>query len=274
MTEVYTYITKCIITSANPFFFPLDELTLLPQDKPLIIYQSLTAHLTTPMPSLSNLKQQITNVEFGRIGSPSNNNSTNKRTGTKFGEDSIRFYLHKRIKRVNEQDGKLYVKVSLYHDDAAKRERKNSDSKDGKQRRATPNNSVGVSSSSLNSSNSNNSKLNNGTENGNKHSLHSGSYTSLSAGSFSMRRKKSTSSPSNSALKITTTSKAATAPGNPTQSQIDKLIAVSSMATVADLIDIALEKFHLLQQPGQEPTPRYRMLIVVNSQGPGKQKQT
>jgi hypothetical protein len=46
------------------------------------------------------------------------------------------------------------------------------------------------------------------------------------------------------------------------------------MATVADLIDIALEKFHLLQQPGQEPTPRYRMLIVVNSQGPGKQKRT
>ncbi|KAI8093858.1 uncharacterized protein BX664DRAFT_259630 [Halteromyces radiatus] len=159
-----------------------DELTLLPQDKPLMIYQSLNAHLTTPMPSLSNIQQQITNMEFGRIGSPTNN--SNKRTGTKYGEDAIRFYLHKRIKRVN--DGQLYVKVSLYHDDT-KRERRNSDSKDGKRR-------------------------------------------------------------------------------------IDKLIAVSAVATVADLIDIALEKFHLLQQPGQEPTPRYRMTIVVNSQGPGKTK--
>ncbi|KAI8343251.1 hypothetical protein BC941DRAFT_89973 [Chlamydoabsidia padenii] len=226
-----------------------DELTLLPQDKPLIIYQSLTAHLTTPMPSLSSLKQQITNVEFGRIGSPANNSSSNKRTGTKFGEDSIRFYLHKRIKRVNEQDGKLYVKVSLYHEnDVTKRDRKNSDN--GKQR-SVSSNSVGISSSN--------------NHNDSKHSIHGGSYTSLSTGSFSMRRKKSTSATVNSLASTTTATSG-------TQSQIDKLIAVSSMATVADLIDIALEKFHLLQQPGQEPIPRYRMLIAINSQGPETSK--
>ncbi|ORZ24455.1 hypothetical protein BCR42DRAFT_90949 [Absidia repens] len=238
-----------------------DELTLLPQDKPLMIYQSLTAHLTTPMPSLSNLKQQITNVEFGRIGSPTNNK---KRTGTKFGEDSIRFYLHKRIKRVNEQDGQLYVKVSLYHDDA-KQERKNSDTKDGK-RRNSPNNSVGVSSSSLNN---NHNKANNNSGNS------GGSYSSLSPGSFSMRRKKSSSSSAPSATSPKTaksnTSTTSSSSAN-TQSQIDKLIAVSPVATVADLIDIALEKFHLVQQPrlDTQTSPRYRMLIVVNSQGPEK----
>lgn len=39
------------------------------------------------------------------------------------GEDSIiRFYLHKRIRRVNEREGQVYVKVSLYTNNATNKQ--------------------------------------------------------------------------------------------------------------------------------------------------------
>ncbi|KAI8384837.1 uncharacterized protein BYT42DRAFT_563806 [Radiomyces spectabilis] len=89
-----------------------DEITLAPQDKPLAIFQSLTAHLTTPMPSLTHIKQlsqEFSTVEVTRVGVT----KARQRAKSRFGEDSvIRFYLHKRIKRVNERDGQLYVKIS------------------------------------------------------------------------------------------------------------------------------------------------------------------
>ncbi|CAO3617186.1 unnamed protein product [Cunninghamella blakesleeana] len=212
-----------------------DERVLLPQDKPLMIYRSLTAHLTTPMPSLANIKQQIKNVEFGRIGSPTN--ISNKRSNAKYGEDSIRFYLHKRIRRVNEQNGQVYVKISLYQDDNDINKKRNNNksihSKEGIKRYSS-------STSSLSSKNKGD---------GNNH---------LSS-SFSMRRKKSTLSASSSTSSLATT-----------QSQIDKLIAVPAIATVSELIDIALEKFHLAQSGVEAQQSRYRMTIVINNQGTEK----
>ncbi|KAL0083288.1 hypothetical protein F4703DRAFT_1953340, partial [Phycomyces blakesleeanus] len=75
-----------------------DEITLAPLDKPLAIFKSLTTHLTTPMPSLTHIKQLSQHLAKAR-----------------FGEDSvIRFYLHKRIRRINERDGLVYVKLSYY----------------------------------------------------------------------------------------------------------------------------------------------------------------
>ncbi|KAI8988630.1 hypothetical protein BDF20DRAFT_813497 [Mycotypha africana] len=62
-----------------------DEITLMPQDKPLSIFESLSDHLTEPMPSLKILKPR-------------------KRAQARFGDDSlIRFSLHKRIKRVIDE---------------------------------------------------------------------------------------------------------------------------------------------------------------------------
>lgn len=94
-----------------------DEITLTPQDKPLSIFQSLTAHLTTPLPSLTHvnqLREKSSTVEVTRLGV---SRAQNKVKGN-FGEDSvIRFYLHKRIKRIHEHDGQIYIKVSIYADE-------------------------------------------------------------------------------------------------------------------------------------------------------------
>lgn len=95
----------------------IDEVTLTPQDKPLSIFQSMTAHLTTPLPSLTYVKQlreKSSTVEVTRLGV---SRAQNKVKGN-FGEDSvIRFYLHKRIKRVHEREGQVYIKISVYADD-------------------------------------------------------------------------------------------------------------------------------------------------------------
>ncbi|KAI8330377.1 hypothetical protein BC941DRAFT_475709 [Chlamydoabsidia padenii] len=149
-----------------------DEWILLPQDKPLLMYRSLTTHLTTPMP-------------FNRSRMEYNPADTEK-------NNSVRFYLHKRIKRTDERDGNLYVKVSLYHQD--------------------------TDTTFLKHANS--------------------------ATRFSVLRKKSM------------------LPNTISHSQIDKLIAVPSLATVADLTDIALDKFHLLHQPGHG----YCLTLNVNHQ--------
>ncbi|OAD74916.1 hypothetical protein PHYBLDRAFT_167252 [Phycomyces blakesleeanus NRRL 1555(-)] len=91
-----------------------DEITLAPLDKPLAIFKSLTTHLTTPMPSLTHIKQlsqHLSTVEVTRVGV----SKARQRAKARFGEDSvIRFYLHKRIRRINERDGLVYVKLSYY----------------------------------------------------------------------------------------------------------------------------------------------------------------
>lgn len=71
------------------------------------MFHSLNTHLTTPMPSLTHIRQK---VQLTRIG-------VHQCPLTSFGENSvIRFLLNKRIKRINEQDGKLRVKIAYYSD--------------------------------------------------------------------------------------------------------------------------------------------------------------
>ncbi|KAI9497295.1 hypothetical protein BDB00DRAFT_23254 [Zychaea mexicana] len=90
-----------------------DEITLAPQDKPLAIFQTLTAHLTTPMPSLTHVKQ----LSQSTPALDANRTKVAAARKGRFSEDSmIRFYLHKRIRRVNEREGQVYIKVSLYTD--------------------------------------------------------------------------------------------------------------------------------------------------------------
>ncbi|ORZ24710.1 hypothetical protein BCR42DRAFT_403498 [Absidia repens] len=89
-----------------------DEITLSPHDKPLAMFYSLNTLLTTPMPSLTHIRSK---VKLTRIGvthaAPSNGNATS------FGENSvIRFLLNKRIKRINELDGQLRIKIAYYTD--------------------------------------------------------------------------------------------------------------------------------------------------------------
>ncbi|KAI8580597.1 hypothetical protein K450DRAFT_236382 [Umbelopsis ramanniana AG] len=156
-----------------------DELTLTSQDKPLSIFQSLTAHLTTPLPSLTHVKQlreKASTVEVTRLGV---SRAQNKVKGN-FGEDSvIRFYLHKRIKRVHEREGQVYIKISVYADD---------------ENNSTPQNKKSSNRSSI------------------------------------MKSKKKTSDHSSGKYR----------------ERIDKLIAIGSNATVAEVTLIALEKFHIL----------------------------
>ncbi|CAO3645702.1 unnamed protein product [Cunninghamella blakesleeana] len=102
-----------------------DDCILLPQDKPLSIFKTLTASLTTPMPSSQNVlikkqqeekqKQQSSKTPTRRKRSSSFGNYDQ----TNYEEDYvIRFYLHRRIKRAHEQQGGLvYIRVSLYPDD-------------------------------------------------------------------------------------------------------------------------------------------------------------
>ncbi|KAG2187457.1 hypothetical protein INT44_005145 [Umbelopsis vinacea] len=156
-----------------------DELTLTSEDKPLSIFQSLTAHLTTPLPSLTHVKQlreKASTVEVTRLGV---SRAQNKVKGN-FGEDSvIRFYLHKRIKRVHEREGQVYIKISVYADDETN---------------STPQNKKASNRSSI------------------------------------LKSKKKTSDQSSGKYR----------------ERIDKLIAIGSNATVAEVTLIALEKFHIL----------------------------
>lgn len=71
-----------------------EEITIGPEDKPYKIYETLNAHLTTPMPRLSD-QLKLSN--------------TMKK---KKQRHEIQFLLHKRIKRTNE-GGLVHIKLSL-----------------------------------------------------------------------------------------------------------------------------------------------------------------
>jgi hypothetical protein len=92
----------------------LDESTLDPEDKPLSIYQTLTAHLTTPMPSVEHIKRlSNTQIHVTRLGVMEKEKCPNG--NGHFGEDSvIRFYLHRRTKRNSERVEQMYIKISLF----------------------------------------------------------------------------------------------------------------------------------------------------------------
>ncbi|ORZ24100.1 hypothetical protein BCR42DRAFT_468381 [Absidia repens] len=95
-----------------------DEYILAPQDKPCSIFKTLTASLTTPMPTVSQnvcRKPQEGNGGMQRKRS----NSFGNQEQTSFEEDSvIRFYVHRRIKQTHhERQGVIYIKVSLYPDE-------------------------------------------------------------------------------------------------------------------------------------------------------------
>ncbi|KAI9255765.1 hypothetical protein BDA99DRAFT_517551 [Phascolomyces articulosus] len=126
-----------------------DDYVLAPQDKPLSIFKTLTAPLTTPMPSVSHIRrtspqqqQQEQEQQTGIGGNSSiatsaaadTSSTSGKNEGrssrrprsssfsnyeqTSYDEDSvIRFYLHRRIKRAHEREGIFYIKVSLYPDE-------------------------------------------------------------------------------------------------------------------------------------------------------------
>jgi hypothetical protein len=84
-----------------------DEITLDPQDKPYAIHESLTAHLTTPMPSLTQFRQLT-------MSDMSSKKKKKKRSSTHLSLDqSLQFLMHKRIKRVNDKNGQVHIKVSL-----------------------------------------------------------------------------------------------------------------------------------------------------------------
>ncbi|KAF9175414.1 hypothetical protein BGX21_004587 [Mortierella sp. AD011] len=90
-----------------------DETVLQPTDKPMAIYQSLTAHLTTPLPanhrlSISSVSSMMSVNSIGSQNSSNNNLPTSsgqqglRRTGSGKAEPqqrSIRFLLNKRIRR-------------------------------------------------------------------------------------------------------------------------------------------------------------------------------
>ncbi|KAG2173794.1 hypothetical protein INT43_005214 [Umbelopsis isabellina] len=94
------------------------ESTLDPEDKPLSIFQTLTNHLTTPMPSLEHIKR-LSNTQQAyvmRLGVMEKDKSYQP-IASHFGEDSvIRFYLHKRMKRASDRIEQVYIKISLFLD--------------------------------------------------------------------------------------------------------------------------------------------------------------
>ncbi|KAI9027245.1 hypothetical protein CLU79DRAFT_833169 [Phycomyces nitens] len=101
-----------------------DDYVLAGQDKPLSIFRTLTAPLTTPMPSLSHIRR-ISQQESSQEGRVIQARSRRPRSSsfssyeqTSYDEDSVlRFYLHRRIKRAHEKEGLIYIKVSLYPDE-------------------------------------------------------------------------------------------------------------------------------------------------------------
>ncbi|KAI9321230.1 hypothetical protein BX666DRAFT_1834955, partial [Dichotomocladium elegans] len=158
-----------------------DEITLDGEDKPLEIFRSLTAQLTTPMPSLTHIKQLSQHMTDPGINI--NNYVQQRPAKARYGEDAIiRFYLHKRIRRVNESAGQVYVKVS-----------------------------------------------------------------ELARTTFSTKRLRRKKQPPESS-----------GTGPQQQERIDKLIAIPANVTIADLTEIALDKFHII--PNSE-TDHYRMGI-------------
>ncbi|KAF9118145.1 hypothetical protein BGW39_001435, partial [Mortierella sp. 14UC] len=104
------------VASSSDFFLTVrgvdgDETVLLPSDKPMAIYQSLTAHLTTPLPanhrlSISSVSSMmsVNSVSSFNSNPPSTPTSPNsvRRIGSGKSDPhqrSIRFLLNKKIKR-------------------------------------------------------------------------------------------------------------------------------------------------------------------------------
>lgn len=180
----------------------LDEITLAPQDKPLTIFQSLNDHLTTPMPSLTHVKQfsqQLSKTDISKAGAL----KARQRHKARLGEDSaIRFYLHKRIRRVNERAGLVYIKISLETSDVADNQKSSANQR-----------SSGFSTRTL-------------------------------------RRKKAP-------------------PVDTPNASIQKLIAVSANICIAELLDTALEKFHI--EPSEND--HYRLSVVPANRKTGRLQQ-
>ncbi|KAG0232242.1 hypothetical protein BGW42_008296 [Actinomortierella wolfii] len=86
-----------------------DETVLQPNDKPLAIYQSLTSHLTTPLPkdhrlSISSVSSMMSvNSTSSYMSNPPSSPNTVRRIGSSKASDpaqrSIRFFLNKKIRR-------------------------------------------------------------------------------------------------------------------------------------------------------------------------------
>lgn len=87
-----------------------DEITLDAQDKPFAIYESLTAHLTTPMPSLTQFRQLANATNNVHHKKKKKRASIASHTG---GDSTLQFFMHKRIKRVNDKNGQIHLKISL-----------------------------------------------------------------------------------------------------------------------------------------------------------------
>ncbi|KAL0089449.1 hypothetical protein F4703DRAFT_1467222 [Phycomyces blakesleeanus] len=118
ISQIEAKASRRLSTSGIEYYLSLkpmdnEEIVLAPQDKPLVIFQSLTAHLTTPMPPLNHIKQLSQHLNGGDFGL-NKTVSNQQRARKQLEESQIRFYLHKRIRRVNERQGELYVKISLY----------------------------------------------------------------------------------------------------------------------------------------------------------------
>ncbi|KAI8068527.1 hypothetical protein BC940DRAFT_367049 [Gongronella butleri] len=92
-----------------------DDTVLAPQDKPLSIFKTLTASLTTPMPEVQSATRKASAAAAsGVVRRKRSSSFGSSHDKTSFEEDSvIRFYLHRRIKRESHV---LYIKVSLYPD--------------------------------------------------------------------------------------------------------------------------------------------------------------
>ncbi|ORE15172.1 hypothetical protein BCV71DRAFT_37676 [Rhizopus microsporus] len=83
-----------------------DECTLIPSDKPLEIFYSLTAHLNTPMPSLKKARRisQMMGSD-NHVGGPVKDET----------HDEVQFFLFSKTKRI--EDGEIQIKVSLLPSD-------------------------------------------------------------------------------------------------------------------------------------------------------------
>ncbi|KAF1803906.1 hypothetical protein FB192DRAFT_1279741 [Mucor lusitanicus] len=84
-----------------------DEFTLVPSDKPLEIFHSLTAHLSTPMPSLKKARRisQLMGSDNTHIGGPTKETMHQQ-------PDQVQFFLFSKTKRI--EDGEIQIKVSLF----------------------------------------------------------------------------------------------------------------------------------------------------------------
>ncbi|ORZ16390.1 hypothetical protein BCR42DRAFT_414946 [Absidia repens] len=108
-----------------------DDYILLAQDKPLPIFRTLTASLTTPMPR-SSMEQQQQIAEAKKTTLNQQQQQWQHREPnyeqTYYDEDSlIRFYLHQRIKR--GRAGLLYIKICLCRGSGQKKNLKNKSKK-------------------------------------------------------------------------------------------------------------------------------------------------